>query len=110
MTWRPLVVGCAVAAVVGLADATISREADLAAVFADSAAALVLLLARLQLGRPTVVLRRDVAGWLRGQSRSTGEPIDQVASRAVAAYRAQLVAGDDGRPAEGRAEVPRGRR
>ena len=68
---RLLVVGCAVAAVVGLADATISREADLAAVFATVLLLLVLLLARLQLGRPTVVLRRDVAGWLRGQSRST---------------------------------------
>ena len=107
---RLLVVGCAVVAVVGLADATISREADLAAVFATVLLLLVLLLARLQLGRPTVVLRRDVAGWLRGQSRSTGEPIDQIASRAVAAYRAQLADGDDGRQAEGRAEVPRGHR
>ena len=49
---RLLVVGCTVVTIVGLADATISREADLAAVFATVLLLLVLLLARLQLGRP----------------------------------------------------------
>ncbi|HET9901316.1 MAG TPA: hypothetical protein VFR46_09670 [Actinomycetes bacterium] len=103
---RLLVVGCTVVAIVGLADATISREADLAAVFATLLLLLVLLLARLQLGRPAVGLRRDVVAWLRAQNRSTGEPIDQIASRAVAAYRVQLANGSDGRHIDRRSEDP----
>jgi hypothetical protein len=100
---RLLTIGCTVVAIVGLADATISREADLAAVFATLLVLLVVLLFRLQLGRPVVVLRRDVAAWLRAQSGSTGEPLDRIASRAVAGYRAWL--DGSGPEVHGRAEV-----
>jgi hypothetical protein len=87
---RVLTVGCAAVAGVGLVDAVISGQTDLAVVFATVLGLLVVLLVRLQFARPLVAVRRDIFGWLRDQSHSTGEPLPRIADRALAAYRAQL--------------------
>ena len=77
-------------AAVGLVDVVRSGGSDLAVLFA---ALLVLLAAALVTalrGRRSVELRPDLATWLREQSAATGEPVERLADRCVAAYRAGL--------------------
>ncbi|MGY1607789.1 MULTISPECIES: hypothetical protein [unclassified Geodermatophilus] len=49
-------------------------------------------------GRSAVALRPDLAAWLHRQSASTGEPVERLADRCVAAYRAELTGTPVGRP------------
>jgi hypothetical protein len=77
-------------ATVGLVDVVRSGESDLVLVLT---ALLVVLAAALVLslnGRRAVQLRPDLAGWLRQQAAATGEPVERLADRCVAAYRAGL--------------------
>ena len=75
---------------VALVDVLRNGETDLVVVLA---ALLVLLAAALVTAlrdRNAVELRPDLAGWLRGQSAATGESVERLADRSVAAYRAAL--------------------
>ena len=80
----------------GLVDAFRHRDTDLAIVFVTllllQAGALIAWLR----GRRGVALRPDLASWLRRQATATGEPVERLADRSVAAYRAGLV--DDPQP------------
>lgn len=73
---------------VGVIDGIVSREWDFLAVFAVALVLQLLLLARLGSRRPAVPIRRDLVTWLRDQSTLAGEPLESVADRAIAAYRA----------------------
>ncbi|MGY1616188.1 hypothetical protein ACI797_05530 [Geodermatophilus sp. SYSU D00691] len=43
-------------------------------------------------GRSAVALRPDLTAWLHRQAGATGEPVERLADRCVAAYRAGLTA------------------
>ncbi|MGY1753361.1 hypothetical protein [Blastococcus sp. SYSU D01042] len=76
---------------VALVDALRDSDGDLALLMAAVAAVQLAALAAGLRGRSAVALRRDLATWLRRQSTATGEPLDRLADRCVAAYRAGLV-------------------
>lgn len=50
----------------------------------------VALVARLHRDRRSVALRGDLVSWLADRSAATGEPLEHIADRCVAAYRAGL--------------------
>ncbi|MFQ5948583.1 MAG: hypothetical protein ACE5KX_06970 [Acidimicrobiia bacterium] len=77
-------------ALIGAIDAAVSREWDLFVVFILALALQVVLVLRLQAARPAVPLRGDLVRWLRERAAATGEPLEQLADRAVATYRADL--------------------
>ena len=87
---KVLVVLAALAASIGLLDASMSGLWDLVAVFVLVLLPLVGLFIALEWGRQVVPLRRDLAAWLRERSALTGEPLSIVADRTVAAQRAAL--------------------
>ena len=66
-------------------------------VFALTMALQVVILASVQWRRQSVALRRDLVEWLEDRAASSGEPVEAVADRCVAAYRASLVGPSDGR-------------
>ncbi len=90
-----LVVITAIVAAVGLVDAIVSGEGDFVAVFGAMVLLLTALLVRTQTSRVRITLRSDLVAWLRRRSASSGEPMDAIADRAVAAYRAQFVSDRD---------------
>lgn len=79
-----------VVAIVGAVDALIGGEHDLVVVFVLAAVLQLVLLLRLQFGRPAVPLRRDLVAWLRQRSAEQGEPLEALADRCVASARAEL--------------------
>jgi hypothetical protein len=87
---RLLVALAAVVAGVGIAEATVHRNWDVLGLFSGIVALMVVLLLRTFSGRPAVPLRRDLVAWLDERAVSAGEPLEQVADRAVSAYRAGL--------------------
>ena len=84
-----LVVAALVVASVGAADAGRTGRWDTAAVFGLLVVVLLLLLTRVRGRRPAVPVRRDLVRWLRERSAVTGEPVEALADRALAAYREQ---------------------
>lgn len=90
-----LVVVTAIVAAVGLVDAIVSDESDFVAVFGAMLLLLAALLLRTQTSRVRITLRSDLVSWLRRRSASSGEPMEAIADRAVAAYRAQFVSDRD---------------
>src|SRR5687768_9724655 len=85
-----LLVVCLVLVGVGLVDALRTGQGDLVLVLSVSLVLLVAALASVVQLRRAVPLRPDLAGWLREQSAATGEPVERLADRCVAAYRAGL--------------------
>ncbi|MCZ2812051.1 hypothetical protein O2W15_11460 [Modestobacter sp. VKM Ac-2979] len=86
-----------VVAGVGVVDAARAADTDLVVLLT---AVLVLMAAALGTEarhRSAVVLRPDLAQWLRLRAGATGETVDRLADRCVAACRAGLV--DDTSPA-----------
>jgi hypothetical protein len=75
---------------VGATDAVLGGVWDHFAVFALSAAVELSLLVALQGRRPAVPLRADLVAWLRERATRTGEPMELVADRCIAAARADL--------------------
>ena len=97
-----LVIVTMIVAAVGVVDAIVSGEADFIAVFGVTVVLLGLLLLQTQRTRVTITLRSDLVAWLRRRSATSGEPMEAIADRAVAAYRSQFVRDvdppvDDGR-------------
>lgn len=76
--------------VVGVLDAAVGGQVDLAVVFGLGAALQLALLLRLQSGRPAVPLRADLVAWLRQRSAEHGEPLEALADRCLATARADL--------------------
>ena len=79
-----------VVSLVGALDAVVGGQYDLVVVFGLGAALQLILLLRLQFGRPAVPLRRDLVAWLRQRSAEQGEPLEALADRCVASARAEL--------------------
>jgi hypothetical protein len=84
-----LIAAVSVTTVAGI-DATIGRNWDLVVVIGLVLVLQVGALAKVSRGRPAVSLRGDLARWLEDRAAATGEPAEQIADRAVAAYRAGL--------------------
>ena len=87
-----------VVTVVGLVDVLREGDGDLSVLFTGlvllEAAALVSALR----GRRGVRLRPDLTAWLTRQAAATGEPVERLADRCVAAYRAGLTGDRQGIP------------
>ncbi|MGY1700243.1 hypothetical protein [Geodermatophilus sp. SYSU D00766] len=83
---------------VALVDALRGADTDLALLLAAVVLLQLTALGARARGRSTVALRPDLAGWLHQQSASTGEPVERLADRCVAAYRAELTGTPAGRP------------
>lgn len=79
-----------VVTLVGAADAAIGQVWDQVAVFALAAGVELTLLAGMLTSRPPVPLRGDLVSWLRERSAATGEPLELIADRCIAAARADL--------------------
>lgn len=86
-----LVVVAAIVAAVGVVDAIVSGEDDFAVVFGAILLLLFVLLLQTRSGRVRITLRSDLVRWLRRRSAASGESMEVIADRAVAAYRAQFV-------------------
>ena len=97
-TQRNRVVGVvsAVAIAVALVDVIIAGTWDTAVVLGFALLLQLLLIASLHAPRPTVSLRGDLYRWLDERASATGEPVERITDRCVAAYRANLTADDDG--------------
>lgn len=79
-----------VPAAVGLVDVLRDGGTDLVVVLVALLVLLVAALASALGDRRAVPLRPDLLDWLRLQSTATGEPVERLADRCVAAYRAEL--------------------
>lgn len=71
---------------VGIADAAISREWDLLAIFVLVGLVLALLWTRQRATRLPVTLRPDLAHALEREAQRNAEPFDEILDRAVAWY------------------------
>ncbi|MGY1726328.1 hypothetical protein ACI79J_05105 [Geodermatophilus sp. SYSU D01062] len=96
----PLTVVLQLVALLGVAvavvDALRGSDGDLLLLLGAVALVQLAALAARARGRSAVALRPDLAGWLHQQAAATGEPVERLADRCVAAYRAGLT----GTPAE----------
>jgi len=75
---------------VGLADAIIGGQADLAVLFGAAMASALVALVRQARRTDRIGIRRDVAVWLRRRADAEGTTPDDVATRLLAAARAGL--------------------
>jgi hypothetical protein len=92
-----LLLSTLVAAVIGALDAGVSDEPDLIAVFVFVAVVQAVLLIRLAAGRHPVLVRADLWSWVHDRAIRTGDRPEQVADRAIAAYRTRLEPARTGR-------------
>lgn len=74
-------------AVTGTLDAALDEQWDHLVMFAVLGLLIVGLVVRAAGRRPAVPLRCDLVIWLRRRAATTGESLEAVADRAVAAYR-----------------------
>jgi hypothetical protein len=75
---------------VGLVDVVRDGDGDLTALFAALALLEAAALGASVLASRGVRLRPDLTAWLTRQAAATGEPVERLADRCVAAYRAGL--------------------
>lgn len=71
----------------GAMGAARAEEWDLVIVFGAVAAMTALLLARTWISRILVPIRADLVRWMAGRAAVTGERTEDLADRAIAAYR-----------------------
>jgi hypothetical protein len=71
-------------------DAVLGRNWDIVVVGVLALALQAAVLIRFSAHRPAVPLRADLVRWLQDRAAVTGEPLEQMADRAVAFYRAEL--------------------
>jgi hypothetical protein len=81
---------------IGAIDAALDSAWDQVALFLGAASMVALALLRQQPHRRAMTLRSDLFAWLLERSRLTGEPVEVMADRAVAAHRAGLTGPQDG--------------
>jgi hypothetical protein len=94
---RAMLAATLVLCAVGVAGAVDEGESDLAAVFGAVAAIGAVLLIRTFVGRVPVALRADLVRWMAARAVVAGERTEDVADRAVAAYRDGLTGEDHDR-------------
>lgn len=82
-----LLVAALAVASVGAVDSARSDRWDTVAVFGLLVVLLLLLLTRVRGRRPAVPIRADLVQWLRERSAVTGESVEALADRALAAHR-----------------------
>jgi hypothetical protein len=82
---------------VGVVGAVGSADPDLAVLFGAIALITVVLLVRTLAGRVLVPVRADLVRWMAGRAGVAGERTEDLADRAVAAYRDGLTGEDHGR-------------
>jgi hypothetical protein len=85
-----LLVVALVVTAVGLFDVVRDGNSDLTIVLTGLALLQAAALLAVLLGSREVRLRPDLTAWLHRQAAATGEPVDRLADRCVAAYRAGL--------------------
>lgn len=93
-----LLVVALVVTAVGLVDVLRDGASDLTVVFAGLLLLQVAALATTLPGSRAVRLRPDLTAWLDRQAAATGEPVERLADRCVAAYRAGLTGDRQGIP------------
>lgn len=74
----------------GVVEGVAGRVWDLAAMFGLLFVLQLVMLLAFQTGRPAVPLRRDLVCWLADRAAATGEPLERLADRCIAAYRAGM--------------------
>ena len=80
-----------VVAVIGAVDAAVGESWDLVVLLGSLAVLAAVLLAGTLGRRPLVPIRADLVRWMAGRVATSGERIEDLADRAIAAYRAGLV-------------------
>jgi membrane protein implicated in regulation of membrane protease activity len=101
-----LSVATLVVALIGVLDALATRAWDLAAVLGLVVVLQLAVLSRARGRRRAVPVRDDLVRWLRSRSALSGEPVEVVADRAIASYRAQYGDEVDGARPSPREPVP----
>lgn len=90
-----LLAGAVLGTAVALVDALRRGDSDTTLVTTAVLALLLALGVALLRTRRAVLLRPDLAAWLARQAAATGEPVERLADRCVAAYRAGLTGEPD---------------
>lgn len=96
-TQRNKLLGAISAVMIGIAlvDVTVAGNWDMAVVLGLGLLSQLVLVVTLHAPRPTVSLRGDLFRWLDERSAATGEPLERITDRCVAAYRADLTGTSD---------------
>ncbi|MFQ5966359.1 MAG: hypothetical protein ACE5MI_01970 [Acidimicrobiia bacterium] len=88
---RGLLLAAVAVTLIAAIDSALSGNWDVVAVLGLALILQVTVLARLSERRPAIALRADLVRWIESRAGVTGEPMDQIADRAVAVYRAGLL-------------------
>ena len=92
---RPLLIVAMVLCLIGSIDAALDRAWDQVVLSVAATLCIAVALAVRHPHRRALTLRVDLANWLRSRSELTGEPVETLADRAVAAHRAGLTGQED---------------
>jgi hypothetical protein len=92
---RTLLLTAAALCVVGAVDSALDRAWDQVALFIATMLLIAAAAAFRHPDRRALTLRADLATWLKSRSELTGEPMEVLADRAVAAHRAGLMGRED---------------
>lgn len=87
---RPLLFAALALCVIGAIDSALDGAWDQVVLFGATLASITAAVAVGNPQRRALTLRSDLADWLRSRSELTGEPVQTLADRAVAAHRAGL--------------------
>jgi hypothetical protein len=85
MLWELWIV--VIVAAVGLADAVVGGQADLAALFAAVTALALLAAVRHRFRRDQITVRSDIGVWLRHTAETEGTTAEELADRTLSAAR-----------------------
>lgn len=94
ITVRTMLAAVLVLCAVGITDTATSPDAELTWVFVAIGVLNLFLLVRTWTGRILVPLRADLVRWMARRAAVTGERTEDLADRAVAAYRDGLAGAD----------------
>jgi hypothetical protein len=78
----------ALIATIGVIDAAAGRSPDLVALFATIDGLAIVLARRAWIGRRPICARPDLVSWMTELAAAGAESVDDVADRAIGAYRA----------------------
>jgi hypothetical protein len=81
--------------VVGVVAAGLGGDWDLAVIFMVLGVVAMALLARTSGRRPLVPIRADLVRWMNARAAVTGDRTEQLADRAIAAYRDGIAGQED---------------
>jgi hypothetical protein len=92
---RPLLGIAMTLCVIGAVDSTLDQAWDQLVLFVATALLIAAAVVVRHPKRRALTLREDLVDWLRSRSELTGEPVETLADRAVAAHRAGLTGLED---------------